>query len=64
MEELQGLINVHSSTVANIEHVFTTGVKGLQDQFETMQGDKENALAQLGDVGILKSLLGTPKNEL
>ena len=64
MEELQGLINVHSSTVANIEHVFTTGVKGLQDQFETMRGDKENALAQLGDVGILKSLLGTPKNEL
>lgn len=64
MDVLQGLIDVHSSTVAAIEQDFTTGVEGLQAQFKTMQEDKQHALSELEDIGILKSLRDVYQTEL
>ena len=56
-EVLQEMITAYENSVADIENTFKTGVEGLQSQFKQMQEEKENALGELEDVGIVRVLL-------
>ena len=63
-EELQAIVTAYEKSVEDIENSFKSGVEGLQARFNELQEDKDSALEELEDVGIIRTLLNKQKTEL
>ena len=55
--ELQEIITGYENAQVDIETTFKKGVEGLQGRFEELQKEKDRALGELEDVGIVRVLL-------